>query len=164
MEEILLANPDAVITFTVNRFRSATQGQVMLTSLQNADVTTNLTVNATGRVTRKNNNEFELSGGDPHGNNPIVLHLVVLPKDEYAAVDLVIRKVTQIAEGGTAWDDRKVGNGNNDNIISVIDHGRVPDPAQPITYEFFMLVRRRNTGIDYPFGDIGVIDPLWTNR
>jgi hypothetical protein len=163
MAEELLASPDAVITFTINRFLSATQGQVMLTSLSNPDVTTDLTVNTTGRVTRKSNNEFELSGGNPHGN-PLTLHLVVLPKADYAAVDLVIRKVTPVAEGGTAWDQLTIGNGANDNVISVRDHGRVPDPAQPITYEFYMFIRRRDAGSDYPFGDIGVIDPLWTNH
>jgi hypothetical protein len=163
---ILLANPDAVITLTVNRFLSATQGQVMSTAGSNPDVTTALSIDTTGRVSWRSNNEFELSGGDPQGNHPITLHFVVLSKEIYAAVDLVVRKLTPISTGGTEWDQLTVGNGANDNVIAVRDHGRVPSPTQPITYEFYMFIKRRrmDNDEDFPFGDIGVIDPLWINR
>ena len=39
-----------------------------------------------------------------------------------------------------------------------------PTTLPPITYEIYMLIRRRDAGGDYPFGDIGVIDPSWINR
>lgn len=162
----VLTNPDATITFTVKRlrFRSATQGLVMVTSGSDPDVITALTSDSTGRVSQRNNNEFELSGSGPQGNK-IDLEFVVEPEDEYTAVDLVIKRITSTSEGGVAWDDLKIHNNGKKNTIAVKDHGRVPNPTQqPITYEIYMFIKRNSAGDDYPIGDIGVIDPLWTNR
>ena len=106
----LLANPDAIIRFTVNRFLSVTQG-TMWTSGPNPDVISDLLQDAAGRVRRLSNSSFEVSGGDAQGNNPLVLQLEVWPADAYAAVSVIIRNVHDVSEGGQIpWDQVVVGN------------------------------------------------------
>lgn len=154
----------AVIEFTVNRFVSVRQGSMMLTSGSPPDVTTDLRLNATGRVTRTGNDEFVQSGGGP----PVDLAFAVFSSDptiEYSAVGLFAQKVTPVDDSGSVWDPVvTVGNGINEHVIFVKNKGK-PDPTvSEIKYRIFMLVRQKNAGADYPLGDIGVIDPSWINR
>jgi len=159
---ILPANANlAVIEFRVHNFSSVRQGGKMLTSGANPDVTTSLSVNTTPpRVSRLNNDAFEFTVA---GGPPITLAFAVVPDDVYAAVDLIVQKVTPDDDGGGVWDRLAVGTGPNDNVIYVRNKGK-PDHAPPMTYQVYMLVRSRHAGGDFPFGDIGVIDPLWNNR
>lgn len=157
---ILPPNPNlAVIEFTVTNFVSVRQGGRMVTSGQSPDVTTSLSVTPP-RVSRQSNSVFEFSSG---GGPPVDLAFAVLPSGEYAAVGLIVQKVTADDDGGGVWDRLTVGNGPNDNVIYVRNTGK-PTTLPPITYEIYMLIRRRDAGGDYPFGDIGVIDPSWINR
>lgn len=162
---ILSSNPHlAVIEFTVKRFVSVRQGSMMLTSGSPPDVTTDLRLNATGRVTRMGNDEFVQSGGGP----PIDLALAVISSDpaiQYAAVGFFVQQVTAVVDGSGVWDPKvDVGNGPNEHVIFVKNKGK-PDPGVPeIKYRIYMLIRQKNAGADYPLGDIGVIDPSWINR
>jgi hypothetical protein len=159
----LAANPDVVITFTVNRYLSVTQA-TMSTSGANPDVTTALVFDATGRVSRPSNSSFEATGSDPQGNNPFVVQIEVLPADAFAVEDLIIRNVNSVSEGGVAWDDVRVGSGANDNKVTLKDRGRKPANVPSIAYELYLLVKPKQPGADFPVGDVGLIDPLWTNR
>jgi hypothetical protein len=159
----LAANPDVVITFTVSRYLSVTQG-TMLTKGANPDVTTDLVLDAAGRVSRPNNGSFEATGSDPQGNNPFVVQIEVLPANAYAVKDLIIRNVHNINEGGVAWDDVRVGEGLNDNKVTLKDRGRKPVNVASIAYELYLLIKPKQAPADFPVGDVGLIDPLWTNR
>lgn len=157
----LLPNPDAIIRLTVNRYLSATQGR-MLTSGANPDVTTTL-VQGGGRVNWLSNGAYEVTGGDPHGNNPLVIQIEIQPAEAFAAVGLVVRNLYNVPDGGNAWDQVSVGSGANDNKITVRD--RVPLPqGNPISYELYVLIKPKQAAADFPVGDVGLIDPLFTNR
>ena len=159
----LAANPDAIITLTVNRYLSVTQG-TMVTARANPDVTSALVADAGNRISRKSNNSFEITGGDPHGNNPLVLRIEVLPAESYAAVGLIVKNVNNVSEGGiTSWDSMNVGNGAHDNSVTVTDKAPLPQGTQSITYELYMLIRPKANAADYPVGDIGLIDPRISN-
>ena len=159
----LMTSSEAIITLTVNRYMSITQGK-MVTSGANPDVISALTQNTGNRVTRLNNGSFQVTGGNPQGNNPLVLRIEVLPKDDYAAVGLVIRNVHNISEGGVvSWDSFNVGTGANDNSVVVKDNAPLPAGTSSITYELYMLIKPRAAVADLPLGDIGMIDPLITN-
>jgi hypothetical protein len=163
IDMVLLTNPDAIITFTVGRFLSVTQG-TMVTSGASPDVTSAL-VQGGGRVSRLNNNSFEVAGGNPQGNNPLVLQFEVLPADKYAAVGLIIKNLHNVSEGGvTSWDSVNVGSGVNDNKVTVTDRVPLPAGTASITYEVYMLVRPKQAVDGFPIGDVGLIDPLFTNR
>lgn len=159
----LMANLDVVITFTVNRYLSATQGK-MVTSGANPDVITNLVSDTTGRVSRPSNDSFEATGSDPRGNKPFVVQIEVLPADAFAVEALIIKNVQNISEGGVAWDDVRVGSGGNDNKVTLKDHGRKPVNVASIPYELYLLIKPKQAIADFPVGDVGLIDPRWTNR
>jgi hypothetical protein len=159
---ILRPNPNlAVIEFTVNRFVSVRQGAMMFTADPPKDVVSSLASNTTPpRLSMPNNDTFDfLVGNGP----PVQLAFAVLPGDEYAAVGLFVQKVSADPDGGGVWDGLTVGNGINDNAIYVKNKGRRQD-LPPSTYRIYMLVRKRNSGEDFPLGDVGVIDPVWINR
>lgn len=158
----LTANPDVVITFTVTQYQSVTQG-TMLTSGASPQVTTALVQDSTARVTRLNNGAFEVSGGGPQGN-PLVVLLEVLPADAYAVAGVIIRNLNSVNEGGTAWDQVIVGSGSNDNRVTLRDVARKPTSVAAIDYELLLLVKPKQFSADFPIGDFGLIDPLWTNR
>ena len=158
-----LAAPDVVITFTVNRYLSVTQG-TMLTSGANPDITTDLVSDTTGRVSRPNNGSFEATGSDPQGNNPFVVQIQVLPAAAYAVENLIIRNVHNVSEGGVAWDDVRVGSGLHDNKVTLTDRGRKPANVASIAYELYLLIKPKQAASDFPVGDVGLIDPLWTNH
>jgi hypothetical protein len=159
----LTANPDVVITFAVNRYLSVTQG-TMLAPGANPDVTADLVSDATGRVSRRSNGSFEATGSDPPGNNPFVVQIEVLPAGAFAVEDLIIRNVHNISEGGVAWDDVRVGSGANDYTVTLKDRGRKPANVASIAYELYLLIKPKQAIADFPVGDVGLIDPLWTNR
>lgn len=159
----LTANPDVIITFTVNRYLSVTQG-TMLTSGANPDVTTSLVSDLTGRVSRQSNDTFEATGSDPQGNKPFVVQIEVLPADAFSVEGLIIKNIQNINEGGVAWDDVRVGSGQNDNKVTLKDHGRKPASVTSIAYELYLLIRPKQEIVDFPVGDVGLIDPRWTNR
>lgn len=159
----LAAPADVVITFTVNRYLSVTQG-TMLTSGANPDVTTALIFDASGRVSRPNNGSFEATGSDPQGNNPFVVQIEVLPAGAYAVESLIIRNVYNINEGGVAWDDVRVGSGALDNKVTLKNRGRKPANVGSIAYELYLLIKPKQAIADFPVGDVGLIDPLWTNH
>lgn len=159
-----LGNPDAVVTLTVDRYLSVTQG-VMTTAGANPDVTTALRPGGNSRVSRQGNNAFEVSGGNPQGNNPLDLQFEVLPCDRYTAAGLVVKNLHNISEGGvTSWDDVRVGSGANDNTVTVRDKAPLPAGTPSITYAVYVLIRPRHPGADLPVGDYGLIDPFFTNR
>lgn len=158
-----LTAADAIITLTVNRFVSVTQGK-MVTSGANPDVISALTLSG-GRVSRLSNHSFEVTGGNPQGSNPLVVQIEVLPADAYAAVGLIIKNVQNANEGGViSWDSVNVGSGANDNKITVKDKAPLPAGTTSIVYELYMLIKPKYAVADCPVGDIGLIDPLWTNR
>lgn len=161
---VLTPNPRpnlAVIEFTVNNFVSVRQGGVMRTSGMTPDVVTSLTVNTTPpKIAQPNNSTFEFTRA---GGPPVSLAFVVQPEADYAAVGLIVQKLTSGSDGGGVWDQVTVGNGPNDNVVYVRNTGK-PDASPPMSYEVYLLVRRRNAGDDFPIGDVGVIDPLWINR
>lgn len=158
---ILTSNPDAVITFTVNNYVSVTQ-RTMSTSASTPDVVTALQDNSGGRVNRVSNGSFMVSGGGPSGN-VLVLQFEVLPGDLYAIERLIIKKLSNISEGGVAWDSIIYGNGANDNTMTLRDIVRIPS-GQPIEYELYLLIRPKQNPEGFPIGDLGLIDPLWTNN
>lgn len=163
---MLLLRPNdnlAVIEFTVKNFISLRQRGIMQTSGSNPDVDTRLTLDAKNRITQQGNAAFTF---DRAGGAPVTLAFAVFgadPNEEYTAVDLIVQKTTADDDGGGVWDSRVVGNGPNANTVYVRNRGR-PDHKPVITYSIYLLVRRVDAGADYPLGDIGVIDPLWTNR
>jgi hypothetical protein len=161
---ILQSNPnEALISFTIqeNRFVSVLQGKMMLTADPPMDVVSDLAVNTNpARLSRPANGIFEFAAA---GGPPVQLTFAVLPKEQYAAVGLFVRRTSADPDGGGVWDNVIVGNGFNDNVVYVRNKGR-PSHLPPATYEVYMLVRRRDAGEDYPTGDIGVIDPVWINR
>lgn len=162
-----LANPDAIVTLTVNRYLSVTQG-VMVTSGANPDVVADLTLDANRRVTKLSNNAFEVTGSDDQGSRPLDIQFQVLPADAYAAVGLVIKNLHNIDEGnqhlGKPWADVKVGSGTNDNQVTVTDKARKKNTTPSIPYGVYVLIKPKAAAADFPVGDVGVIDPLWTNR
>jgi hypothetical protein len=156
-----LANPDAIIQLTVNRYLSLTQGK-MVTTGAGPDVTTTL-VQGGGRVTRLSNGAFEVNGGDPQGRNPVVIQFEVLPPDTYAAVGLIVKNLHNVPDGGNSWDQVVYPGGVNDNKVIVRDRVPVPQGA-PISYELYVLIKPKAAAADFPVDDIGLIDPLFTNR
>lgn len=157
---ILTSNPDAVITFTVNNYVSVTQ-RTMLTSGSTPDVVTSLQ-DQSGRVTRVSNGSFKVSGSSPTGN-ALVLQFEVLPGDLYAIERLIIKKLSNISEGGVVWDMIIYGSGGNDNKMTLRDIARKPSAAA-IDYELYLLIRPKQSPEGFPIGDLGLIDPLWTNN
>jgi len=163
---ILRPNPHlAVIEFTVNKFVSVRQGAMMLTAGSPPDVTTDLSANASGRVVRTDNDRFVFNKS---GGPALDLAFAVFSSDtsiEYAAVGLIIQKVTSAHDGGGVWDPVvTVGNGPNEHVIYAKNKGK-PDSSLPdIEYRIYMLIRQKHAGADYPIGDVGVIDPSWINR
>jgi hypothetical protein len=158
---ILTSNPDATVTFTVANYMSVTQGQ-MSTSAGTPDVTTALQ-DTSGRVTRNSNGSFTVSGSSPTGN-VLVLQFEVLPYGSYSIVDLIIKNISNINEGGVAWDSIIIGSGANDNKVTLRDIARKPSTATSIDYEIYLLIRPKADMTWFPIGDYGLIDPLWTNN
>jgi hypothetical protein len=160
-----LTNPDAIIRFTVERFISVTQG-TMMTSGAVPDVKSTLVDDYNGRVKMLSNSSFELTGADATGRNGLWLQLEVVSDDQdvsYDVVEMIIKNVNNVNEGGDAWDQVKVGN-PKDNMVTLRNHGRKPDPVSSIPYEIYLLIKPVGTVPGYPIGDVGLIDPLWTNR
>ncbi len=87
-----LTNPEAIITLTVNRYLSVTQG-VMTTSGANPDVDADLIQDGNGRVRKQGNNAFEVSGSNEHGNSPVDILFRILPEGSYKALDLVVKNL-----------------------------------------------------------------------
>lgn len=158
----LTSNPDAVITFTVNNFVSVTQ-RTMSTSTSTPDVVTAFQDNSGGRVTRVGNGSFRVSGSSPTGN-ALVLQFEVLPGDLYAIERLIIKKLSNISEGGVAWDSIIYGSGANANKMTLRDIARKPSSAPAVDYELYLLIRPKQDPDGFPIGDLGLIDPLWTNN
>ena len=159
---ILTSNPDAVVTFTVNNYVSATQRK-MLTTGPSPDVVTALVSDASGRVTRNSDGSFSVSGSAP-GGNPLVLQFEVLPEGLYAVAGLIIENRSNTNEGGVAWDSIIIGNGTNDNKVTLRDIARKPSTATNIEYEIYLMIRPKQDPPWFPIGDFGLIDPLWTNN
>jgi hypothetical protein len=153
--------PDAIVTLNVVRYRSVTQGK-MLTSVADPDVTCTLTQDAGGRVKQTGPDRFEVSGGDPQGKNPLSVQFRVLPELDYAAAGLIIENLHGTADNGS-WDSVTVGSGTNDNTVTVTDRVRLPQ-STPIEYRVYVFVRPKQAIADFPVGDVGLIDPLWSNR
>lgn len=154
-----LANPEALITLTVRRYVSLTQGE-MVTSGAHPDVEADLVQNANGRARKQSNHAFEVDGSNEQGNAPIDIRFRILPDGAYDAVGLVVKNLQNVAEGGTAWERVRV----NGNEVTVTDRARKKDPTPSITYAVYVLVSPRVPTEDFPVGDVGVIDPLITNR
>ena len=154
----LTANPDAVITLTVNNYKSVTQG-MMLTTGTSPDVTADLLPGGSSRVTKKSNNLFEVSQGSSVGNH-LDLQIEVRPAGTYDAVGLIIRDPSNGNAGSDYWDDCRVGNGSSAHVVTVRDKGKV-DPGSSITYELYMLIKTKVP--DGPLSDYGLIDPKITN-
>lgn len=158
---VLNSKPDAVVTFTVNNYVSVVQRK-MLTSGENPDVTTVLVSDASGRVTRVNNGSFSVSGASPTGNH-LVFQLEVLPAGVYEVKGVIIKNLSNTNEGGVPWDDVNIGQGANDNKVTLRDIGKKPSGVTSIEYELCLLIRPKQDPEWYPVGDYGLIDPLWTN-
>jgi hypothetical protein len=154
----LATNPDVIIRFTVNRYQSVTQG-TMLTSGADPDVLTLLVTDGGGRVTRPSNGSFVATGSDP-GGNKFVVQIEVLPENAYAVEDLIIRNLHNVNEGGVAWDDVKI----NNNKVTLTDHARKPANVVSIEYNLYLLIKPKQDIAGFPVGDVGLIDPLWSNR
>jgi len=155
-----LAQPDATIELDVKHFLSVTQG-LMATSGADPDVVATLVDDAKGRVRKlgKGGAIFEVDGSNASGNK-LDIRFRVLPIDDYDAVDLIVKNMQNIDEGGTAWDNVRFSR----NEVIVTDHARKKDPTPSITYAIYVVIKPRATRNDFALGDIGVIDPLWTNR
>jgi hypothetical protein len=158
-----LVNPEAIITLTVKRYLSVTQG-VMTTSGANPDVDAVLIQDGNGRVRQQGANAFEVSGSNEHGNAPVDILFRVLPCGDYRAVDLVVKNLQNIPEGGPSWDTVRVGSGTNDHEVTVTDKARKQPATTSITYGVYVLIKPKAAAADYPVGDVGVIDPFITNR
>lgn len=158
-----LTIPEAIITLTVNRYLSVTQG-VMTTSGANPDVVADLIQDGNGRVRKHGANAFEVDGSNEHGNNPVDIRFRILPEGAYRALDLVVKNLQNIAEGGPSWDTVKVGSGANDNEVTVTDRTCKQPTTTSITYGVYVLIKPKSPAADYPVGDVGVIDPFITNR
>lgn len=155
--------PDAIITFTVKRYLSVTQG-TMVTSGASPDVTTNLIQDTTGRVSRLSNGSFEVTGGNPQGNNPLVVQLEVLPYNDYAIEGLIIKNLSGVSEGvAKPFDPVIIHTGRDDNKVTLTDLVAVPSGVS-ITYGLYLLIKPKQPGADFRSSDFGLIDPLWTNR
>lgn len=155
-----LAQPDAIIELAVNRYLSVTQG-LMGTSGANPDVVATLIQDAKGRIKKQGTGGlFEVTGSNAQGSNKLDVLFRILPPEAYDVVDLVIKNLQNIDEGGTAWDNVR----KNRNEVTVTDHARKQDPTPSITYAIYVVIKPRAAGDDFPLGDIGVIDPLWINR
>jgi hypothetical protein len=157
----LTSNPDATVTFTVNTYASVTQG-IMSTKTDPPDVVTAVQDNS-GRVSKMSNGSFEVSGSAAQGN-PLVLQFEVLPADAYAIVGVIIQNLSGVSEGGTPWDTIIIGSGASANKMTLRDVARKPTSASSIDYEIYLLIKPKQAATNFPVGDYGLIDPVWTNR
>jgi hypothetical protein len=162
----VLANPLVIVTLTVNRYVSLTQG-TMVTTGAVPDVVANLTQDGGGRAKMLANSAFEVDQSNKDGDKPVDILFRILPGPngaEYTAIDLIIKNLQNIDEGGESWIDVKVGSGSNANEVTVTDKARKKDVTTSITYGVYVIIRPKSAGVDYPVGDFGMIDPLFTNR
>ncbi len=154
-----LAFADTIITLRVDNFVSVTQG-VMVTSGASPDVVSALTL-PHARVTRISNHAFEVKGGTSDGN-PLSVRIEILPREQFDAVGLFIRKLSNVPVVGIDWDDYRVGNSNYSNAVTVRDRC-VVSGGVPVTYEVYLVIKRKAAGAGFPLGDLGLIDPKISN-